>query len=370
MSETQTRTASIRQNGLASRLLELSPAAVLITNLLGEIQWVNRVTLTWFGYSEAELQEKVVDVLFSSHIASDAGAHQACPLSHFGQRSGEYDGKQWDLVGRRKNGSIFPVRFTSHRLSKTLDEIVFFGEMNFPLKDADLAKRIEDERLSAVLEMVSGLAHGCRNAMQRAQSCLALIELDLPKESSSLQLTDRVRAALADLHKNYEEAKSYASPITLRRSDVDLAKLCGDTMTELSIELAQYSMQLKVECDSVCQRAYVDQARMQQVFYHLLKNAIQASPELALIRCDFHASTAPSGEGLELRIRDYGSGIGEDIAKRAFEPFFTTKQQGTGLGLSLCRRIVAAHGGTIDFVCHYDVGSEVLVQLPSMRNES
>ncbi len=89
----------------------------------------------------------------------------------------------------------------------------------------------------------------------------------------------------------------------------------------------------------------VDPDQLQQVLINLLTNAAQAMPSGGQVTIDGEA--APGGE-TRLRVRDDGPGVPAEARHRIFEALFTTKAKGSGLGLALCRRILEAHGGTIE----------------------
>ncbi len=357
----QTRSAPIRQNRLANLLIEASPVAVVLTNPVGTIEVVNKVAESWFGYAESELTGVLVDVLFPTGASCDGESHPASVLS---QWRGVNQEERWDWLGKRKNGTTFPARITLHPLVTVWGDMLLANVMDLSETELLHAKRIKGERLAAVLEMVSGLAHESRNALQRALSTLDLLELDLADRAELLHLTDRIRNALTDLHNNYEEVRNYATPILLERSTVDLAQLCRKAFDEIANRYAHLSPELHINCDRRCEHPHVDPLRIQQVFHALLENAVQATSRRVEIVFACGSSSAPDNYLIEISIRDYGSGLSEDVAKRMFEPFFTTKQQGTGLGLAICRRIIEAHDGTIEAANHRDGGAIVRIVLP------
>ena len=89
----------------------------------------------------------------------------------------------------------------------------------------------------------------------------------------------------------------------------------------------------------------IDANQIHQVLVNLLLNALDALPQGGAVRVEVHAPTGSAN--VEVRVRDDGPGIAPEIQKRLFEPFVSTKETGLGLGLSICRRLVEAHGGAI-----------------------
>ena len=122
-------------------------------------------------------------------------------------------------------------------------------------------------------------------------------------------------------------------------------------------------------------RVRADSSELRQVFRNILENAL--APELDAmsnrIQVKIHAGWRDvelnEGRGLEVTIRDNGPGFSDGNCERIFEPFFTTKARGTGLGMSICRRIIEAHGGSIRAACAADGGLEIVIRLPYSQNE-
>ena len=145
---------------------------------------------------------------------------------------------------------------------------------------------------------------------------------------------------------------------------VDLSVVVGDAVYlvesdardhDIAVEVALSSTELRVECDAV---------QIQQVLLNLLLNALEAAqgqpPERRRLRVE--VSAGPSSA--EVAVRDWGRGVPAADRARLFEPFFTTKREGLGMGLSICRTIVEAHGGRISMEPGGPVGSTFRFSLP------
>src|SRR5262249_5665290 len=107
--------------------------------------------------------------------------------------------------------------------------------------------------------------------------------------------------------------------------------------------------------------ARLHRGKFVQVILNLVRNAAQASPARA--RIEIVLDEDP--RGVVLIVADHGHGMGPELLERLGEPFFTTRgERGTGLGLGICRRIVAEHGGTIGFESAPGAGTRVTITLP------
>jgi len=106
-----------------------------------------------------------------------------------------------------------------------------------------------------------------------------------------------------------------------------------------------------------------DAAALEQLFGNILTNAAQASPDGGQVRLSLEANGGPL---LRLSVRDHGPGMTDEVRSRAGEPLFSTKPEGTGLGLTIARRIAAAHGGSVTIDSELGSGTMVTITLPRL----
>ncbi|TWU40895.1 PAS domain S-box protein [Novipirellula artificiosorum] len=259
----------------------------------------------------------------------------------------------------RKDGVQRELRIAGHRYDH--HEVWLVTDIT-ELYDAQ-TKLVQAERLAAIGQMVTGLAHESRNALQRARGCLDLLELDLEDQSEQLDLIARIRRSLGDLQHNYEEVRQYAAPILLRRDRVLISKLVESAFENLLCEYRGAKHRLLFEqrdhSEMVC-----DSHRMSQVFRNVMENAMAAAPAGVTLRVSISDMVLVGKSVRSIELSDDGPGMPPSSETRCFEPFFTTKQSGTGLGLPICQRIVSVHGGTISIRSEVDRGTRVTVVLP------
>ena len=208
-------------------------------------------------------------------------------------------------------------------------------------------RMVQSERLAAIGQMVTGLAHESRNALQRARACLDLLELDLQDSPEQLNLTGRIRVALGDLQRNYEEVRNYAAPIVLEPVTTNLASILRNAFENLRCEFNGRQHQLNIQDDTGDETLRVDRYRLTQVFRNIFDNAIAASSSDCQLDARLSSDAINGHRFQRIDIRDHGCGIPEQALLHMFDPFFTTKSSGTGLGMAICKRIIEAHGGCI-----------------------
>lgn len=339
-------------------VVDASPAGMVITSADGLIVLVNRQALEWFGYKSSELIGQPVEILVPPAQQNVHSGHRARYMQHAKPRP---MARGQDLFGCRKDGSEFPIDISLHPFRSGGERLVLANILDATARLQ--AKRVPKERLAAIGEMVAGLAHESRNALQRARGCLDLLELDLEGNDEQLDLTRRIRCSLEDLERHYEEVRNYAAPITLRKTQYDVANLVDETFTDLRFEASDIHHEIAIQAEGRTENL-VDRHRLKQVFRNILENAIAASPDNSCIDVII-GSVVRDGEDCQLvEFHDRGTGISEEQVARIFDPFFTTKQSGTGLGLAISKRIVDAHNGRIEAENRAGVGFVVRIELP------
>jgi two-component system sensor kinase FixL len=131
------------------------------------------------------------------------------------------------------------------------------------------------------------------------------------------------------------------------RSVEPLARLVQEACTLALVGAKEYGVRVQYRLDPKIDRVLVDRVQIQQVILNLVRNALDAMRDWTGRR-ELLVSTAPAPGGMaEVSVRDTGPGIDADTAARLFQPFVTTKADGMGVGLSISKSIVEAHGGQI-----------------------
>ena len=144
----------------------------------------------------------------------------------------------------------------------------------------------------------------------------------------------------------------------MKESDIcHLLQEAKETVGEIA-QTKEITINLPVEEKCKCA---LDDEKMMQVFVNLLSNAIEASSPGETVTI----SLASRVDTIIISVSDRGSGIPENIIDRAIEPFVTGKKKGTGLGLPICRKIVEAHSGKLEFKNNLDVGVTFRIIIPA-----
>jgi signal transduction histidine kinase len=223
----------------------------------------------------------------------------------------------------------------------------------------------QQERLAAIGQMMTGLAHESRNALQRSQAALDLLGIRLKDNAEVCNLLGEVQRAQEHLHKLYEEVRNYAAPLKLVRQAIDLAELIRDAHQQVAGVAADQTVHLRQQPTNLSAKCLVDRIAMTQVFRNILENSVAATPGPVEITVRW-AETQLDGQGaVQIALRDNGPGLSAEAREKIFEPFYSTKSQGTGLGMAIAKRVIEAHAGRIAVgPPNPQSGAEIVITLP------
>ena len=176
-------------------------------------------------------------------------------------------------------------------------------------------------------------------------------ELFLQEPSPDL---DEVRAILADIRKDDQRAgavidrmRAWMKRREVERCLLNINLLAGEVVTLVRPDAEMRRVQVAVETDPAVPPVHGDRVQLQQVLLNLLLNAMDALDDNPPARRLVTVRARSVGSTVEVTLSDTGHGISEDELLRVFEPFFTSKPNGLGMGLSISRGIIEAHGGRL-----------------------
>jgi signal transduction histidine kinase len=228
---------------------------------------------------------------------------------------------------------------------------------------------IRADRLGTLGTLAAGLAHEINNPLVSIHTFLSLAPGKREESADSEFWTsyhalasrevDRIRR-LVDTMRRLGRGSEPHTPLEA----TDLGVLAQEVISLLQRESRLANLTLKVERDEDAPKVNVVRDRLHQVLLNLILNAIHASPQGGEVRVRVYPD--PNGEAVCVEVTDQGPGIPEENLARIFDPFFTTKgpDQGSGLGLMICHRVVSDHGGTIEVRSRPGAGSTFCVRLP------
>lgn len=222
----------------------------------------------------------------------------------------------------------------------------------------------QSERLATIGEMIAGLAHESRNALQRIQACAEVLEIEVRDRPEAREQVARILKAEEHLHRLFDEVRSYAAPIQL---DLDLHNLQGiwrEAWEILESQRQGRSVKLREIVGKLDLHCRVDRFRLSQVFRNILENSLAVCDDPVEIEVECRETLLSGAAAIEVTVRDGGPGFTAEQQQHIFQPFYTTKAKGTGLGMSIAQRTVEAHGGRIAAQNAKKRGAEIVITLP------
>ena len=216
---------------------------------------------------------------------------------------------------------------------------------------------LHSEQLAAIGQLAAGLAHELRNPLMPMKMLVQnAIDRDDGVGLNGEQLLV-VEEEISRLERSIQDFLDFARPPTLEKSPQDIRLVVEQTVELVSGRAERQRVQILDDFPDEPVIVETDPAQLRQVVLNLLLNALDAMPDGGRIDVTIARTRSPHPQNLSktisgkawtiLSIHDSGEGFATEILNRLFEPFSSTKETGTGLGMSICRRIVEAHGGVI-----------------------
>jgi signal transduction histidine kinase len=232
-------------------------------------------------------------------------------------------------------------------------------------KDEDMKRQmVRAEQLASLGELAAGLTHEIKNPLAGLIATIELLRDD--DDGSYRDIYEQMLAELKRVSGTLDSLLRLAKPQPPRRIDVDMSKVIRDVEALFAARTRRAGVALDIEIpDTHVPVLQLDHGLMVQLLVNLLTNSIQATERGG--RVSVLLAPFPNRDGVVMAVSDTGRGIEQEALERIFDPFFTTKEEGTGLGLPICRQIVEQHGGTITVESKKDEGTRVVILLPDSR---
>ena len=338
-------------------IVESAVDGIIVIDERGLIQAFNPSAERLFGYSLNEVLGRNVNMLMPS---PDRERHDGYIHHYLTTSEQKIIGIGREVTGRRKDGTTFPVHLS-------VGEMVNEGRRSFTGILHDLSDRValenrlaEQKSLAKLGEMAAVVAHEVKNPIAGIRGALQVITSRMPAEQRDRGVLIDIIARLDALNRIVQDMLMFARPRALRREPVSLAALLGDTVALIERDPTMSHVQIAL---SGAADISGDREMLQVVFQNILMNAAQAMENKGRIE----VSIGTVNGRCSVAIADQGPGMPEDVRAKAFDAFFTTKHRGTGLGLPIARRVIEAHGGTIQIDAPPSGGTMVTIVLPLPR---
>jgi PAS domain S-box-containing protein len=336
-----------------ANLLNLTHDAIFVRDIDGVITYWNRGAEELYGWTPTQAEGKIARELLQTVSPIPREQIMAELLS-----SGRWEG---ELGRTKKDGSQVVVasrwslqrdaRGTAVAALETDNDITEYKRAEEERErlrqlEADLARI---NRVSMMGELAGSLGHEINQpiaaAIINARTCLRWLQREPPEIEEARQTAARIANDLDRTAAIIERNRSLFRRGTPQRELVDLNEIIRQMVALLHDAANHHSISIRIDLDAALPATIADRVQLQQVLMNLMLNGIEAmkdeSGELSV------TSKRAEDDQLLIVIRDSGIGLPGEEPERIFEAFFTTKPQGTGMGLSISRRVIESHGGRL-----------------------
>ena len=341
-------------------LIDTTQDAVVSIDRQARIVLFNPAAQRIFGYRPEEVVGQKVNMLMPEPYTSEHDGY----LERY-ERTGEAHaiGRIRTVTAKRKNGETFPIELSVAKIAS--DQEAQYGAFIRDISDKVRLQQqaIESDRLATIGTMAAKFGHELGNPLNGMSLTVQLLEQRLRKQSPALdeQATStlaRLKTEISRLNTLLQDFRSLSRKETYNFEPAQLAELVAEAIGIALPEYAERGVKVEAQFTPDLPKVRVDIDKMKQVILNLAKNAVEAMPNGGKLLFTGSADKA----AVILEVTDSGAGI--SAAVDVFEPFFTTKSFGTGIGMTIVRQILAAHGGSIGYQSEVGKGTTFTVRLP------
>jgi PAS domain S-box-containing protein len=352
--------AKERSEAAFRTLVESVPSMILIFRPGGTIAYFNPFAERLTGYRAEEVlgQNYLARFLHDPALRQTVG--QEIDRAFTGEPSRGLENPLWCKDGTR--------RWMVWNLEPLSDyegapAVLKVGQDITQLKQAQ-EEALQSARLATIGQMVTGLAHESRNALQLIQASLEMLALEVEDRPEALELIASIQGAEDRLHRLFEDIRGYAAPLNLERDVYNVAKVWRGAWAQLASLRQGRQAEIHEQTEGLDLHCALDLFSIERVFRNIFENSLAACRDPVQVTIECADAELEHQPALRIAVRDNGPGLTAEQRAKIFQPFFTTKRQGTGLGMAIAKRIVEAHGGQIAVANGARSGAELLITLP------
>jgi two-component system sensor kinase FixL len=350
-----TREALQEREARLRSILETAQDAIIVIDERGIMESYSAAAERLFGYGAAEALGQNVSMLMPSPYRERHDSY----LDHY-NRTGERRiiGIGRVVVGRRKDGSTFPMELAVGEASVNGRRVFtgFIRDLTERQLTENRMQELQSEllhvsRLSDVGQMASALAHELNQPLAAivnyVQATRRMLQASAtPTAPRILETMDKAVAQAARAGEIIQHLRSFIRKGETERSMEDLSKMVEEATALGLVGAKESGIKVQIELSAETLPVFIDKVQIQQVVFNLIRNSVEALPESDVRELTVTTRRVECGMALAA-VSDSGPGLAPSVAEQLFQPFVTTKEKGMGLGLSICRSIIEAHGGRL-----------------------
>ncbi|WP_281422132.1 PAS domain-containing sensor histidine kinase [Aquisediminimonas sediminicola] len=348
-------------SALLESILATVPDAIVVIDGTGQILSFSSAAQRLFGYTEEEALGRNVSFLMPS---PDRELHDDYLTRLHGNGARHIIGVGRTMRGRKRDGQVFPIELYIGEADGEGQPIYtgFIRDLTEHQRDTARMEELRAElihvaRVSAMGTMASTLAHELNQPITAVKNYVeGLKNLIVDPNEDIADALEHAAAEAMRAGKIVRHLRDFVSHGTLEKTLEDPRSIIREALEFGAIGTRELGVEITLNLDPQAKLVLVDRVQIQQVLINMMRNATEALANTATKRITI--STRPDGDQfIRFSVMDTGNGIPDAIGARLFRAFTSSKSEGMGLGLSICRTIVEAHGGRIWYEPDQDGGS-------------
>jgi PAS domain S-box-containing protein len=351
-------------------VMQSSVDGIVATDMKGYITYLNRGMEEMLGYDREELLGRHISYCYVRGIQE---ARDVMGILRSRERTENYE-----MEVRRKDGEVLSIMTSAALLRDgeghvmgtvgVFKDITEQKRLEAKLRETQ-AHLVESSKMRALGELVAAVAHELNNPIMASQTMLHVIMSDLEGGGPNRDRLEIIRRCNDRIARIVDHLREFSRVSGGEFEELDVNKPIENALLIMGQQLIEHNVSLVKNLSDGLPKVLGDANQLEQVFLNLISNARDALDAVSGPKGLTIASYAVGGDGgqwVVASVKDTGVGIPKELLGKVMEPFFTTKPvgRGTGLGLSLCFKIVEDHGGRLEIDSEPGVGTEVKVLLP------
>jgi len=359
-------------------ILDAAVDAIVIIDDRGIIEAFSHAAEKTFGFSAAELIGKNVNVLMPSPYREE---HDGYMKSYKESNHAKVIGIGREVTARKKDGTEFPVELSvgEARDDKRRRFVGIIRDMTEQVRAHEEINDLRAQlahagRIEAMGQLGASIAHELNQPLAAiasySQACRRMLDDGDLETIDFAACADKITEQALHAGQIIHGIRSFSRRSHSEHKNCDVSRLIFGVVNMVKFDVKLRHTNLVVNVDDDIPEVSADRIQIQQVILNLILNGLESMEDTPvderhlIVRASRHGD-----EGVRVEVEDSGAGVDEAAARRLFDPYFTTKTAGVGLGLSICRSIIGAHGGTIGITPKKDRGSRFFFTLPGKEDE-
>jgi PAS domain S-box-containing protein len=346
-------------------LLSSIHSGVIAVNLKGEVSTLNKAAEKILNVNASEAMGKRVTSIFKN-------SDDSIPLLLLALERG----KNYIDVERKIETNQGVLKWIESSVSlikdaneNTIGAVEVFRDLS-EIRELEMRLRNAD-KLAAIGTMAACIAHEIRNPLNGIEGFSSLLARDFEDSDPRKKLVKNIIQGTKNLNKTVTDLLVFARPLRLKLKSNRISEILDKTLFFVTEEMKQKgitNIHIQKEYNLDTDFLRCDAEKLQQAFLNLCLNAIQSMTCGGCLTVFTRLLEGDAAGGIQIGIRDTGTGIKKEVVHKIFDPFFTTKQEGTGLGLAIVNRIIEAHNGKIYVESVEGKGTTFYINLPRNGN--